>query len=920
MQDLLKNHASQNVWSSPTQDYQYIFKPPRIGPPSGNIFTVTIHRSQYILPNSTNVYFYSSGNNRHFTFRLGPAPRPYAVFDLGPLPPWLVNLPERKGIWYHIPNLMMTRNMDIWLYKKSGVRIPSNLGYIQRIRDNGFLLAVELTSNFSWDLNNEEEELSVRFYSNAFFESTRFLAGGYDSQLGLDYVGGHYPTEISQGSLNQWIASRIAIQNASPTDSKGGLYAFADGKLIWPLNSAASLPLNSYIEIVFDRSLFRTVKLNIDDLPGFMSDLDTKGKRALIPWLNEKEINIKYFDDLDFYIGRGNRAVYYHRNEIDAVRQLTNETYTIPEQHIEGYMLDNPWLNPDDPTYPGELAYILIRFRHSGWQRPLVWEHMHLREFVKLGKENFIEALTGSQSNVPQWRAEYIENSKYNLIQSSVSTNDFTWEDVFEAYGYNAVTKQISPTDISGMNNGDSSSNVIYYQIPPGYKDATLLTFDRVGNFLGCRPGTGSSVVSYPVIPGRPDTLHQHGKIIAGKLELNALKSSFYGNLIVNNGIPIASQGFRCYICNLDNGIPDDDWRQVGEDEGYWEVSTDGMSIQWNSVNLANANAYPAVRFNNFVIYKDSVPFTNLQDGALVFSINNNVIKDGTAASIVEHIPYASLMVIVEDKLLVENIDYFVEWPQVVVSKKYTNKNVKLVMYGLPNDDLSRPTQREFGWSYHGVLSADSRWHLRDDRNTIISYGGNVIHPSLIKAYENYWEVSGFKNPNSHMASVPYELTNVVPYSVIDVVHSIEPMYPGYDTVEEYNKSKEIDTAIEEYMTEHKEFVVPTAPNVTSEFWKLYSPFISRIIGEMLDGRFTDLGPMNEMPTGVLQALVSDFIWLLEYDPILRGVDLSNCTVLPHCYDNPVGLELNQYMFIKRLVDIYLDGKINLSPMLVVEE
>lgn len=920
MQDLLKDHASRHVWSSPTQDYQYIFKPPRVGPPSGNIFTVTIHRSQFILPNSTNVYFYTAGNNRHFTYQLGQTARPYAVFDLGPLPPWLINLPERKGMWYHIPNLMISRNMDIWLYKKSGIRIPANLGYIQRIRDNGFLLAVELTNKFPWDLNNEEEELSIRFYSNAFFESTRFLNGGYDSTLGIDYVGGHYPSEISQGQLNQWIATRIAIQNASETDAKGGLYAFADGKLVWPLNSATSLPLNSYIEIVFDRSIFRTVKLSIDSLPGFMSELDEKDKRVLVPWLKDKEETIKFYDDVDFYIGRGNRGVYYHRNELDAVRQLTNETYAIPEQHISGYIVDNPWLDESDPTFPGETPYVLMRFRHSGWNRPLVWEHMHLKEFFKLGKEEFLEALTGSQSNVPQWRAEYIENSKYNMIQNSLTPAEYTWEDVFEAYGYNAVNKQISPTDIDGLNNGDTSAGIIYYQIPVGYKDVTLLTFDRVGNFMGCRGGMGGNVISYPAIPGNSNSYFQHGKMIAGKLEQNAFKSSFYGNLTVSNGILLSNQGFRCYICNLDDGVPDENWRMVEEDEGYWSRSIDGMSIIWNSVNLSNANAYPAVRFNNFVIYKDSVPFTSLQDGALVFSINNTCNRDGSAVDMVEHIPYASLLVIVENKLLVENIDYFVEWPQVVVARKYSNKNVKLVMYGLPNDDLSTYVQREHGWSYRGILSSDSRWHLRDDRNTIISYGGNVIHPSLIKAYENYWEVSGFSNPNNHMSSVPYQLTNVVPYSVIDVVHSIEPLYTGYDTVVEYNRSYEIDTAIEDYMSENKEFVVPTAPNITSDFWKLYSPFISRIIGEMLDGRFTNLGPMNEMPTVILQNLVEDFVWLLDFDPILRGVDLSNCTVLPHCYDNPVALELNQYMFIKRLVDIYLDGKINLSPMLVVEE
>ena len=916
MYQLLKEHAVKNVWSSPTQDYQYIFKPPRIGPPSGNMFNVTFHRSQYILPNSANVYFYSSGSNRHFSYRTGEAPRPYAVFDLGPLPPWLVNLPERKNVWYHIPDLMTSRNMDIWLYKKSGIKIPSKLGYIQRVRDNGFILAVELTNRFEWDLNNEDEALNIRFYSNAFFESPRFINGGYGTHLGIDYIAGHFPSEVSEGTLSPWIANHLALQN----NSMGAMYGFSDGKLIWPLNSVFNLPLNSYIEIVFDRSVFSTVKIDIDSMPGFLSDLDSKSKKIVIPWIDKKENNILFYDDVDFYIGRGNRGVYYHRNQVDAIRQLTNESYTITNQYIDAYKIDHPWLDSSDPTFPGEDPFILLKIRHSGWDRDIIWEHMHLKDFIKLGYDDFVEALTGSQSNVPEWRAEYIESSTYNAIQDSLEPKDFTWEDSFEAYGYNAVNKYISPTDVTGLNNGDPSSTIIYHEIPPGFKDVTVLVFDRLGNLLGCRPRQGSGVMAFPVLAGRPDTRYQHSKVISGKMETNATRSSFYGELEVSNGIPIAEQGFRCYVCNIVSGVPDENWRFVEENEGYWSVSPDGMSIQWDSVSLNNANAYPGVRFNSSVIYKESVPFTNLEDGVLQFSINNVCRKDGANVPVVENIPYASLLVFVENKLLVENIDYFVEWPLVVVTRKYATKNVQLVMYGLPDDDLTTSTQREYGWSYHGILSADNRWHFRDDRNKIISYGGNVIHPSLIKAYENYWEVTGFSNPSIHMQSVPYETTDIVPYSVIDVVQSLEQIYPGYDTVEEYNKSLEIDTRMEDYMTEHMDFVVPELPNVTSVFWKLYSPFISRIIGEMLDGRLSDLKPMNEMSTGEVQALVSDFTWLLDFDPILRGVDLSNCTVLPHCYDNPVELELNQYMFIKRLVTMYLDDKVNLSTLLVVEE
>jgi hypothetical protein len=308
MFSLLKDHAVANVWSSPTQDYQYVFKPSRLGPASGNVYTVTVHRSEYFLPNSRNVFFFSENGVNKFSYNPLLTAVPYVVFDLGPLPPWLVNLPERKGKWYPIAELMSNRNLDVWLYKKSGVRIPSNLGYIQRIRDNGFILAVKLTSNYQWDLNNPDEDLYIRFYSNAFFESNRFINGGYDKSTGIDYIGGVYPAEITQQTISNWLAPRLTIQNASSTNAKGGLYAFADGKLIWPLNNTNSIPNNCYLEIVFDRSIYRSVKMDYPSLPGFLSELDTKNKRIVVPWLDIKENTILYNDDIDFYIGRGNRG------------------------------------------------------------------------------------------------------------------------------------------------------------------------------------------------------------------------------------------------------------------------------------------------------------------------------------------------------------------------------------------------------------------------------------------------------------------------------------------------------------------------------------------------------------------------------------------------------------------------------------
>lgn len=899
MSNLLRDHALKNVWCTPQQDNQYIIKPVRIGPAHGNIGTVTVHNVSHTLPNSTQV----------------PLKR-YAVFDIGPLAPWLVNFPLTMHKWYSVDELMNTRNIDIWLYKKTGFRIPSGLGYIKRAADNGYILAVEHTGFFSWDLEQPDEQLYIRVYSNAFFRTTRFRDGGYTSTppqyLGVEYIHGKVGTTITTSALQSFIVSRLAVQQASMTDAKGGLYAFADGELIWPLQGSQSFTAGQYAEVVWDMSIYRSKQIFLEDMPQFTSTVDGKAKYIVLPWLDSTEDNIEYHDDVDFYLCRGNRGVYMHRNAVDAVRQLTNASYSVPVDHVAAYVTDNPWLDVNDPRFPAtSKPYILMRFRKSGYERTVVEENSYLKELIKLGETEVMSALTGNAATVPEWRAENIEADAYNQIMSAWTPDVVTNDLAYEAYGYNQSAKMLLPVDLTASNNG-STTGPLFFEPPPQFDDVTAVMFDQNGGLLRVRGSSGGATMQSAVAAGKPEQRVQHAKLIKGKLGTNALNSSFYDMLTVSNGKPVREQGFRCYMCTrLAGDVPDNDWRVVEENEGIWSVSADGLSIEWDEAAVTSFTGYTAVRFGNHVVYSQSLAFQDEEDGVITFETSTMCTVAGASETVVEYIPYAMMLVFSEGKLLVEGIDYYVDWPRVVVVRKYQAKNVSLILAGLCNDDLTRDTVSEAGFTYRSILSADANWHIRNDRNVIVNVGGNVVRPETVQGFESYWEVDP-----------PYlQLGQAYPYSVIDVVQQVEPVIGiTHDTVNDRAVSTELRGRVEAFMTDHMDYEVPTDPNVTIEKWKLYSPLISRVINEMLAGRLSIDKSMDEMSTQEVQDLVDTWIWMKDFDPITNNYDSENAVVLAHNYDTQQGVTLNQYMFVKRLIDLYFNGEINLSTALFIEE
>lgn len=903
MSSLLIQHAKDNVWCSPNQDRQMIIEPARIGPAHGVMGRVEIHWQTIPLPET-------------------PAgePRNYNVFILGPLSPWSVNLTEEVERWIPVTEIMRDNNVDIHFYTKTGRQMPRHALWLRRLRDNTYILAMRTYNVLGLNLDDPEDKLYFRVYSNSYFDSARWLLGPYSQYPNLR------PIEVGGGRLghNGYTYGMFYAQMASiPHSTIGSTLVFKNGYLVQPSLLQAQLKTGDIVEFVHDRSIKRIETHPLSELPSFTSTLDNKPKYILYP---EEDVGntIDYHDDVDFYLTRTSWegrsvGVYYHRNSGDAVRMLTHNSYSLVEQYIDGFLNADTAVNIDysEPGWVNTPIHAVVMIvRHSGWERPLVHEHNRIDELYKLDRENTLSAMTGVDSLVDEWRAENLEASMYTKIMRSKG-DEITLDMVASAYGYNATSKITAPVDAPIKR----YQNTRYAEKPPMMRKVSAFAYDSNGKLVDVvSHNTGTNIIHFPDAPSVGAT-HANAELMEGELLRNRGRT-YYGYTSVTNGLPLNEQGFRCYICPIVDDVPNEKWQEVTEEDNYFTISEDGLTVIWDEELISTANMYPATRLGNVVIWLDEIPIPSQYSGLLRFSIAaTNTWKYPSITSAAadmyreETIPYGGLDIFMDGESLIEGIDYFVQWPQVVVTRRLPRLpseglDIKVRCYGFCKSDMSHSLVRDIGFVNHGMLSDNSRYDVRNDRNIRIVVGGKYMPRKDVVFIEDL--------PTPEEKSKVPVLPEGAPYCISDVVQPIDHILKR-DTFDFYELSASVDTKVQEYLDLHGPDIPSPTPAVTNALWKLYDPFISKIIHDLTNTSWLGNGELvGEYTADDIDEWLVDHLYLLDYDPILKGVDLRYIHVGAHSSMHPIEVSVEQYAFLERVITLYLNGKIDLTPYVIL--
>ncbi len=857
MSDYLTEHARKNVWCAPDMDRQVIFNAKRITAPKGETVYIDAMWERFPLPNRT---------------------QRFHVIQIGHYHPLLIGLCPQRRVWYKLSDAMMRLNLMADVYLTNGLQLPRTETWVMYTEDRAVLVAVVDQPSIA---SLRTQDIFLRLYTNTFFSSPR--SDDFNHRI---EVAGRRFTTVADALLFQ----QDYINHRNLTRGLTSLYINGEFRLTFlPQN----LKPGDTMEYVYDSTIKQVLEFDINGLRAFDSLLDLKRKYLLTH--NGAQAGgemIDYRDDIDVYFVRKStqgsqqqrRGVYYHRNQDDSLRMVTHRDYAIAIPYLQSYVDDHPEL--------GNLSQMTVRLhiRHSGFARPLVNEHHRIRELYKLPYAARVNAMHGSESTVDVWKVANLENSMYPKLMDW-PTPTFTRLDVESAYGYNAIAKLTGDSPLKVQTVSGQKEVILPDALRYG---ATMFEYNAMGELLGFYYYAAGAVYH----PYNPSCTLVEGKVGKGGYKI----STVFGAPAAIN----PNREYRFYIAPITSqGVRHELWQDVTGDISKYAI-VNGQVVWFVDQNFW---ATAIKSDDEFLAYNlDMSPI----DGLLKFSVDGAAVYPSGSAQGIMFIPVGKLAIWLNKRLLVENLDYFVKWPEIViVNKEYLvpglKQRVTVVGSDFCNSDMTRQVPKDVGYVRYGVLSKNNRYNLRDDRVMRIAVRGCVLHRDSLRFSEN--------DPNVYLD----EALNGSPYIVDDIIVPIRPLDSG-DPQAYRDRSAVVDTAIEDYLTlKLPEPVVPTPNMIPNKYW-LYSPFASVVMHHLLNGFISLDDFKGQYSDRDVELALVDYTYLLDYEPTRRDLDPDLISIHPHNQRTPVVLNIYQRNFLARAVRVYLDDKVDLSQFIEVDQ
>lgn len=864
--DYLVNHAIRDVWCNIDQDNQHIVSPHRITQSEGVYNSIKVMKREIKLPSKGELYH---------------------VFQIGQLHPLILGMFQYSPVWVKEEWVTAERAicemkfiMDV--YTINGIQIPKFEIFYMFTNDRNFIIAIK--ENKKIPINYKIDNIFIRVYTNAYFDSVR----AYQS-VEATYCYGARATSTNQILDIQQTYDTYAAKN-------GLVYGFVNGQLVDKID-IFTVKIGDTLEFIYDSSVLRTVTFQIRDLPYFESILDQK-RKYLLHYASQTNDTIDFQDDMDifiadYYLPDRFRGVYYHRNNPNACRMVTHRDYSIMVDYFVQYANELQSLAGDRVLNFDDLK-VKLHIRKSGYYRPLVFENSRIKELYKLTNIQSLNAMVGVNSTVPVWKAENLENSAYTAIMRSKAVL-ITRSLVEDAYGYNAVSKIL----------GDTPKQTYVYS---GFKQvsvahglanhSTAYEYDTYGLLIGF----------YPHIAGETYNCNNNNCTL---VEMISGTGDYHPDVrFGTNNVAVPTRAeyrvYRCYLTQA--GVPDNQWTDV-TGSNYYTVQNN--TIVWSNTDY---NAYIMVRTNGKFLAYDQNIFP--VGGTLEITLTEMETRDGVIDNHILPVPMGELDVFLNGRSLIEGLDYFVNFPKLVIVNKTwlkhplstTAQKVHVRFTGFCKSNLTRDPPDDFGWVQYGLLSKNNKFDIRDDRVLRIVMNGEVYDRSELQFSE---KDSGLGIQNAR---------NGYPYQIRDIVVPMR-QYTDIDTYEYRAQSKIIDQQVSNYLTTLLPEPSYDNPSAIQRLYELVSPFIAKILYEVRVDQITLASISKSLTDNEVLAICQPYEWMLAFDPTQAnvGTDTDYVIIHPHIEYNAVPLQFYQYRFLQQVVKLYSRGLVELSPFIILE-
>ena len=866
MNKTIHQYAIDQVWCSPVQDNSVIIRPALISPRSGVGNVVTVMGRRLALPTLLDRY---------------------DVYQVGALYPSILGLNDynpsiTQETWISFEQAIRETDLIVQIYNQYGLEIPKSAGYYCLTRERNLIFCVKRIPSLG--LVYPELNIYFRFYTNAFYASER-------ATVGVDgtYSKAIKPTTVAEIST---FGAEVTNYKAKP----GYTLCFVNGLLRHDI-AVSTVLAGDIAEFIYDSSIKKTVKFNLEGLQSFTSTLDGEYKYLMAYNHTENDV-IDFQDDVDFWVVHkeagnplGYHGLYLGRNTPQAIRMVTHREYAIKVydvQQIKERLREFLQL----PAILDSNVQILMIVRKAGFARNLVKDSSRLFELFKLGFQERITAMIGHNASMSEWDAAALENNAYMRLMRE-SYESISMSLVQDALGYNGISKLMADSP---------KKSVIHSSLPscilaPGVQvNSSVFEYGADGELL--------NVVNH-LTGERHYSTYPSSSVFEILTGLNGEDPSvfFSGSTFTLE----EDVEFRLYRTQIIAGVWQDKWYDVTESEEY--------TVTGNTINIVSVNA------NTIYMLRTSKKFLCRQfdlfpvGGNFFFSLTERVNR---GIGLFDHfvaVPPRYIKVFLNKKPLIENIDYVVKFPNIyIISKKHlvnpyttTPQSIVVACHGFCDDDCVYRPNFDTGFIEHGFLSNDNEFDIRDDKVQSIIVGGKFVHPEDLLFSEEHTGVSVANALNG----TPYQITDVdVPIWGLEGV-----------TAPEFRKrSKVVDKKVKDFMTQLKP--QPDRGNlmVIPQRYELFSPFFQRVIFELVNDNISEVAINEAINDNKLIELCSPFEHTLKFDPLTPGnrLDSRYATIHPHCWPVLVTMSLVKYRFLTNVVRLYGKQLISLTNFVTI--
>lgn len=903
MSSALINHAVKTVWQEPLQDRQFNIGLARLTPNGG-----VIH-SQKVLWHT--VYTPKVDGRKWFH-----------IYQVGEVPEQVLNMFIDTNNWQTVESVCESAALLIDVYLTTGGIVPRSKIWVMKDFTGNILVAIEHSRTIDYGkdvsvdsytgtvkdqkLNLDNSGAVIRFYSNAEFTNFSFRDQAIDP---VHPVQMHYNIVNNQKDYNDFVAGSNAIIRKFGRSGMGVYYT--DGFITnYPTAYTASMN-GKVLGFMWDESFKFDMFFDIKDLPVFTSKVD-KNRNKFLLLTDEVYDIIDYHDDIDFYLVRRNgptfKGIYISRLPVYAFRMVTHSAYAVDSEHLQYYSNLHGFLGSLED------CSIYIMVRQGGKHQGLVNQKNRIEELYHLGKKDEIRnAMVNTNALVPEWSAAELEYSAYCALMQA-KYDQITLPLVQAAYGYNTVTQYMCPP----VTNTKRIGRLEQIEVPPalmipdnvnGYSRRVAFCYDSNGRMISYFADSSSDI--YINVP--PEITGT--KWVEVFNAATGEDSGIYVNQDVEHN-DLEQYGFRCYVSTLFALEPIEDWEDVTDTNLYTYTPADDDNdpkIVWNWKLLAQAGLVPAVKTNAYMtIYSVVFDRSEDKDGAIDFVFRSRQKWGNEVKYKIQKLPPAQYTVFANGKSLIEDIDYFVKWPNFVIVNKEISAldHVEFIVraYGCPYPVANGPAipfkPREVGFIKNGRLSSDGEYDINNDKNIRVVVENKFKHTQEV---------------NFHEEDVGPLSREGAPYCIEDYILPVENFTEGIRTNEFYLDTLESDNRVSRYLTQWKPDKDYGRNFVEKNRWAVISPVIASMLYAISSGYAIDANTNDNFDSLEIEFWLKPWEWLLEFDPAYKKVDTNFIHIAPHPYNKNIAVTQKQYELLEGVIKLKLNNLVDLSKYVTIK-